>query len=122
MLTLHRSLVEANPVHPLLMKLEQHATLPAEDRDLLSTMLADIRTFDGRRDIIRVGDNPEFVHLMIEGWACRYSIVDDGQRQITAFLVSGYFCDAHIIMLGQNWTTGLEYARIRDFLVLHYFY
>lgn len=98
---LQRALVEANPTHPLLMKLEQHATLPPEDRDLLSRMLADIRTFDGRRDIIRVGENPEFVHLMIDGWACRYSIVDDGQRQITAFLVPGDFCDAHIIMLGQ---------------------
>lgn len=64
-------------------------------------MLADIRVFEARRDIIRVAENPEFVHLMVEGWACRYSIVDDGQRQITAFLVPGDFCDAHIIMLGQ---------------------
>jgi CRP-like cAMP-binding protein len=101
MLTLQRTLEEVNPAHPLLIKLEQHATLPAGDRDLLSRMLADIRTFDARRDIIRVGENPEFVHLMIEGWACRYSIVDDGQRQITAFLVPGDFCDAHVIMLGQ---------------------
>lgn len=96
-----RASAEANPAHPLLMKLEQHATLPPQDRDLLSRMLADIRPFDGRRDVIRVTENPEFVHLMIEGWACRYSIVDDGQRQITAFLVPGDFCDAHIIMLGQ---------------------
>ncbi len=101
MLNLQRALVEAIPAHPLLMKLEQHGTLPTADRDLLSRMLTDIRTFEGRRDIIRVGEDPEFVHLMIEGWACRYSIVDDGQRQITAFLVPGDFCDAHITMLGR---------------------
>lgn len=100
MLNLQRALMETIPAHPLLMKLEQHGTLPAADRALLIRMLADIRTFDRRRDIIRVGENPEFVHLMIEGWACRYSIVDDGQRQITAFLVPGDFCDAHITMLG----------------------
>ena len=100
-LTVQRALVEANSAHPLLMKIEQHTTLPPEDRDLLGRMLADIRTLDGRRDIIRVAENPEFVHLMIEGWACRYSIVDDGKRQITAFLVPGDFCDAHIIMFGQ---------------------
>jgi hypothetical protein len=51
------------------MKLEQHVTLPAEDRDLLSRMLADIRTFDAHRDIIWGGESPEFVYLMVEGWA-----------------------------------------------------
>ena len=96
-----RSIVEASPTHPLLVKLEQHTKLPDADRDLLGRMLADIRTFDGRRDIIRVGEDPEFVHLMVEGWSCRYSIVDDGRRQITAFLVPGDFCDVHIVMLGQ---------------------
>jgi CRP-like cAMP-binding protein len=101
MLNLPLAIVEATPAHPLLMKLEQHGALPTADRNLLGRMLADIRTFEGRRDIIRMGENPEFVHLMIEGWACRYSIVDDGQRQITAFLVPGDFCDAHITMLGR---------------------
>jgi CRP-like cAMP-binding protein len=101
MLNLQRALVEAAPTHPLIMKLEQHETLQAADRDLLSRMLADIRTFDSRRDIIRVGENPEYVHLMIEGWSCRYSIVDDGRRQITAFLVPGDFCDVHITMMGR---------------------
>lgn len=96
-----RSIVEASPPHPLLVKLEQHTKLVDVDRDLLSRMLTDIRTFDGRRDIIRVGENPEFVHLMIEGWSCRYSIVNDGRRQITAFLMPGDFCDAHIVMLGK---------------------
>jgi CRP-like cAMP-binding protein len=96
-----RSILETSPPHPLLVKLEQHTKLPDVDRDLLSRMLTDIRTFDGRRDIIRVGEDPEFVHLMIEGWSCRYSIVDDGRRQITAFLVPGDFCDAHIVMLGE---------------------
>jgi hypothetical protein len=86
MLNLQRALVEAAPTHPLIMKLEQHETLQAADRDLLSRMLTDIRTFDSRRDIIRVGENPKYVHLMIEGWACRYSIVDDGRRQITRSL------------------------------------
>jgi CRP-like cAMP-binding protein len=101
MLSLQRALVETAPTHPLIMKLEQHETLQAADRDLLSRMLADIRTFDSRRDIIRVGENPEYVHLMIEGWSCRYSIVDDGRRQITAFLVPGDFCDVHITMMGR---------------------
>jgi CRP-like cAMP-binding protein len=95
------AIVETSLPHPLLLKLEQHTILTDADRDLLGRMLADIRTVDGRRDIIRVGKEPEFVHLMIEGWSCRYSIVDDGRRQITAFLLPGDFCDAHILMLGQ---------------------
>jgi hypothetical protein len=104
MLNLQRALVEAAPTHPLLMKLEQHGTLQAADRDLLSRMLADIRTFDSRRDIIRVGENPEYVHLMIGGWACRYSIVNDGRRQITAFLVLVTFA-MRILPRWAAWTT-----------------
>jgi len=96
-----RVIGESLATHPMLLRLQQHAKIPYADRNLLDRLLTDIRTIDGRRDIIRVSENSEFVHLMVDGWACRYSIIDDGRRQITAFLVPGDFCNADIFMLGE---------------------
>lgn len=92
---------DATDPHPLISKLEAHGVLPAADRELLGRMLHDVRTFASRHDVIRAGDAPDFVHLMIEGWACRYAIVRGGGRQITALLMPGDFCDLHITILGQ---------------------
>jgi len=96
-----RAIGESSPTHPVLLKLQQHTRISYADRDILGKLLSDVRTIDGRRDIIRAGEDPKFVHLMVDGWSCRYSIIDDGRRQITAFLVPGDFCDTDIFMLGQ---------------------
>lgn len=75
--------------------------LSTASRAALLTLCADVRPFAARRDIISEGDRPDYVHIMIEGWACRYKVLKDGSRQITAFLLPGDFCDAHITMLNQ---------------------
>jgi CRP-like cAMP-binding protein len=54
-----------------------------------------------RRNIIREGDRPEYIHLVVEGWAARYKLLPDGARQITAFLIPGDFCDLHVTVLGE---------------------
>jgi CRP-like cAMP-binding protein len=56
---------------------------------------------EARRNIIREGDRPDHVHLMVEGWAARYKLLPDGARQITAFLIPGDFCDLHVTILGE---------------------
>lgn len=81
-----------------LTKLQGVGELPPDDRALLDGVLTDIRSIRARRDIIREGDSPDHVHLVMEGWACRYKILDDGARQITAFLIPGDFCDTHITL------------------------
>jgi CRP-like cAMP-binding protein len=65
---------------------------------LLAVSETEQKTYLGRRDIIRESENPEHVLMMLEGWAARYKILPDGGRQITAFLLPGDFCDAHITM------------------------
>lgn len=54
-----------------------------------------------RRDLIREGDQPRSVFLILEGWACRYNTLPDGRRQIVAFLVPGDLCDVNISVLGR---------------------
>ncbi|MEG3085999.1 Crp/Fnr family transcriptional regulator [Sphingomonas sp. PB4P5] len=84
--------------HPLIKKLQSVGNLAEDDLDLLGDLTADVRDFGARRDIIREGEKPDHVHLMLEGWSCRYQLVPDGGKQITAFLLPGDFCDVHITM------------------------
>ncbi|HEX9947950.1 MAG TPA: Crp/Fnr family transcriptional regulator [Allosphingosinicella sp.] len=88
-------------VTPLLAKLQTRARLSDQDRDNLHSLYADAREIGARRSIIREGDRPEHVHLMVEGWAARYKLLPDGDRQITAFLIPGDFCDLHVTILGE---------------------
>ena len=89
------------PYHPLLAKLETFADLRDSDRTLLAALCRDIRSFGPRRNVIREGDRPQQVHLMVEGWAARYKAMPDGSRQIVAFLLPGDFCDLHVAILGE---------------------
>jgi CRP-like cAMP-binding protein len=89
------------PESPLVAKLETRAPLAEEDRDALNALYLDARDIGARRHIIREGDRPDHVHLMVEGWAARYKLLPDGARQITAFLIPGDFCDLHVTILGE---------------------
>src|SRR5215217_5263658 len=86
---------------PLVTKLETVATLSLEDRIALAALSEGARDMGARRHIIREGDRPDHVHLVVEGWAARYKLLPDGARQITAFLIPGDFCDLHVTILGE---------------------
>jgi CRP-like cAMP-binding protein len=86
---------------PLVLKLETVAELPREDREALAALGGGARELGPRRSIIREGDRPEHVHLIVEGWAARYKLLTDGSRQITAFLIPGDFCDLHVTILDE---------------------
>ncbi len=47
------------------------------------------------------GDEPRYVHLVLDGWACRYKQLPDGKRQIVALFVPGDFCDVNVYILRQ---------------------
>lgn len=85
---------------PLVAKLETIATLSADDREALVALCANAREMGARRHIIREGDRPDHVHLIVDGWAARYKLLPDGARQIVAFLIPGDFCDLHVTVLG----------------------
>jgi CRP-like cAMP-binding protein len=100
----HKSAISAGVIEGdsrLVRKLETLAALPREDRDALAALGCRARDLAPRRSIIREGDRPEHVHLMVEGWAARYKLLPDGARQITAFLIPGDFCDLHVTILDE---------------------
>ena len=87
--------------NPLVAKLRTVTDLSADDVAALDGICENAREIGARRNIIREGDRPDHVHLVVEGWAARYKLLPDGARQITAFLIPGDFCDLHVTILGE---------------------
>jgi CRP-like cAMP-binding protein len=85
----------------LTRKLEGFGPLGDDDRRLLDELTTNVHEVPARTDLIREGDRPEDVHLVLEGFACRYKLTEDGRRHIMAYLVPGDFCDLHVAILGQ---------------------
>ena len=85
--------------HPLIRKLEAVERLSESEKAMVIAVCHDVQVTPRKRDIISEGENPEFLHLIIEGWAARYKILDNGARMITAFMMPGDFCDLHVTVL-----------------------
>jgi CRP-like cAMP-binding protein len=85
--------------NPFIDKLCENAPLPKADVKSLTEACQDQRTFPARTDLIRQGDKPGPVFVILEGWACRYKILPEGTRQITSFLMPGDCCDLHASVL-----------------------
>lgn len=82
-------------------KLRSYAPLCEDDMARLSTATARPRRLDPKHDLIREGDRPGPVFVVLEGWACRYKILPNGTRQVLAYLMPGDCCDLHIGLLSE---------------------
>jgi CRP-like cAMP-binding protein len=80
-------------------KLEAFTRLSADDRAALAQVSQNYRFVDARRDLISEGNKPRYIHLILDGWACRYKQLPDGRRQIVSLLVPGDFCDVNVGIL-----------------------
>ena len=80
-------------------RLRGHGPLCNDDAALLAKACQNIREVPAGHHLIREGDRPDPVFVMLEGWACQYKILPDGGRQIMAFMLPGDFCDIHIAVL-----------------------
>ncbi|WP_260929193.1 Crp/Fnr family transcriptional regulator [Novosphingobium sp. 9] len=82
------------------MRLSAFVHLTSEDRLLLSQALEKrTRIVAPRQDIIREGEEPHYVHVILEGWAQRYKQLADGRRQILSFFINGDLCDTNVFIL-----------------------
>lgn len=84
----------------LIRKLEQFVRLSAADRGALERLAAGrLRRFPARADIAVEGESPGSINLILEGWACRYKVLEDGRRQIVSFFVPGDLSDLNVFIL-----------------------
>ncbi len=86
-------------VNRFVAKLRGFAELSDEECQALARVTSESRTYKPRQDLIREGDQPGPVFVILDGWAFRYKVLPSGSRQITAFLMPGDACDLHIGML-----------------------
>lgn len=82
-------------------KLKNLAELSAEDTAAITALTSKSRDYLAKQDMIREGDQPGPMFVILKGWACRYKILPSGTRQIMAFLLPGDACDLHIGMLAE---------------------
>ena len=62
-------------------------------------MRKNVREVAARRDLVREGEKPRAVNVVLDGWACRYKQLPDGRRQVVSFFLPGDLCDANVFIL-----------------------
>ena len=90
-------------IHPhtaaLIRKLEGIAPLAPDERAALLRLPVRLKTIAADQDIVREGDTPSECCLIVEGYACRYSLTGEGKRQILSFHISGDIPDIQSLHL-----------------------
>ena len=72
-----------------------------DDTDLsaLAHLYGDKRNLRRKAELVAQGGQMRRVHILLEGWACRYRLLADGQRQITQLLLPGDICNIDTMRL-----------------------
>ena len=82
-------------------KLQSFSPLNTLEVEALRDATASPSSYKIRTDLIREGDQPGPLFVMLEGWACRYKILPNGTRQVLAYLMPGDFCDLNAGLLAE---------------------
>ena len=100
----------------LTRKLEAFALLDPYDRGLLDDVVRSSRDAQPGEALMREGDEPSSLHVVLEGMACRHKHLPDGKRQIVAYLVAGDLCDVHgsILRRTDHGLSAISRCRIVD--------
>jgi CRP-like cAMP-binding protein len=85
--------------NPLVRKLASFSALSEADRAMLERISAEARIVGPHTDLVREGDKPDGVFLVMEGMACRHKHRGNGARQIMAYLLPGDLCDVDVALL-----------------------
>jgi CRP-like cAMP-binding protein len=83
----------------LVRKLQSEFHLTSSERDALFALPLQFRMLGKGQDIVREGDRPSQCCVVLDGWACRYKMLDDGSRQILCFQIAGDFTDLQSLHL-----------------------
>jgi CRP-like cAMP-binding protein len=109
---------DENPGRHLIAKLNAFMKTSSGSEDVINEMASRrVVSLDRGQDIISEGDEPQTVNLLLSGWACRYKMLEDGQRQILAFFLPGDLADLHVYILKAidhsiSAITPIRYARL----------
>jgi CRP-like cAMP-binding protein len=85
----------------LAMKLNRFARLSEPEVQAIAQLSGETISKEAGVDILRQGDKPETVTLILEGMACRYKVTEAGNRQIVGLMVPGDLCYLHAFILNE---------------------
>lgn len=86
-------------MNPLIRKLHFLYPLTAEENAVLQSACSRVVEYGADEDIVCEGDQPSECNVLLEGWTCRYKILEDGKRQIFSFHIAGDIYDAQSFLL-----------------------
>jgi CRP-like cAMP-binding protein len=87
-------------VNSLALRLQAYTKLSQDDMAAIDRLARKgVREVGARRDLLREGETPRSVFIVLEGWACRYKTLPDGRRQIVSLFIAGDLCDLNIYIL-----------------------
>lgn len=69
-----------------------------DERRALQAVSQPMRTLRANSVLVREGDAPDLLYVLIDGWACRYKTTRDGSRQIVALVVPGEVANLDTLM------------------------
>jgi len=85
--------------NPLVRKLESILVLSDGEKDVLRKVSGTVKTVGPRQDLVREGDRPSECCLILEGFAYRYKLTEEGKRQIFSFHIPGDIPDLQSLHL-----------------------
>jgi CRP-like cAMP-binding protein len=86
-------------LHPLVRKLESIFDLAPEERAAVEAITGTVRHVGADEEVVRDGDRPAECCLILDGFACRYKISEEGRRQILSFHLPGDIPDLQSLHL-----------------------
>lgn len=77
------------------------AGLEPADRDALVRECGDVRAVRAGTPLLREGAKTDVLHVLLDGWAARYTVMADGSRFISALALPGDVCDLDALRFDQ---------------------
>jgi CRP-like cAMP-binding protein len=88
-----------SPAQILIRRLQSESHLTVAECAVLAALPLQTRKLAKGQDIVREGDRPSQCCVILDGWACRYKVLDTGERQIVSFQVTGDIPDLQSLHL-----------------------
>jgi CRP-like cAMP-binding protein len=87
------------PFNRVLRRLSAHLLVPEEVSNLLGNLPVTVKNVPPNQCIVREGDAPTHVSVVLDGYLYRHKMVNGSQRQIMSFLVPGDMPDLQCLFL-----------------------
>lgn len=83
-------------------KLRRSPGFGQADLAALASLAADMQTIEPNCAIVSEGSLGDRIHILLDGWAARVKILENGSRQIPSLMLPGDICDIDALQLERN--------------------